>query len=103
MPKLVVKVIGSAVATREDFELSRLDSDQYSPDHLEETIRRAVAEASLVAQRPGLRAKQVRALEVSVSLSADERESVRAAVHLSHHTLKVMADAGVGFDFDPYV
>ena len=103
MPQLTIRVFATDVATGTETELARLDSNEFSPDHLDVSVQRCLKQA-LTDKGEILSGSTKQAkLEVSAYLSADEHEGVRPALHLSLETIRQLADAYAEFDFDPYV
>jgi hypothetical protein len=103
MIRLIVSVFATDVMTRSDLELARLESDRYNPDHLEELVRKCLTQALSPDGEKRREPDGLAGWLVSVSLFADEHESVRPSLHLSGKTIRLLADAGADFDFDPYV
>jgi hypothetical protein len=103
MPQLTIRVFATDAATGAEMELARLDSSEFSPDHLDVLVQRCLKQALADKGQPLSGSTKQARLEVSAYLSADEHEGVRPALHLSLETIRQLADAYAEFDFDPYV
>lgn len=103
MPQLTIRVFATDVATGSETELARLDSSEFSPDHLDLSVQRCLEQALAYKGQTLSGSTKQAGLEVSAYLSADEHEGVRPALHLSLKTIRQLAEAHAEFDFDPYV
>lgn len=102
MIRLLVRIVGTDSTSGRESILAQVESATYSPDHLEAEIGVALDQAvrSIGDVDEGL-LRQWQP-EVSIALTADD-EQVRPSLHLSSTLLERLVQAGVSFDFDPYV
>ena len=100
--RLLVRIVGTDSTSGRESILAQVESATYSPDHLEAEIGVALDQAvrSIGDVDEGL-LRQWQP-EVSIALTADD-EQVRPSLHLSATLLERLVQAGVSFDFDPYV
>lgn len=102
MVKFFVRILGVDAVSGEDVEVFRLDSDQYSPDLIDELVQEClerVLSGSGQVSRESIKGE----ILVSAGLSADEHESVRPSLCLSGKTIQLLCKANAEFEFDPYV
>lgn len=102
MLRLVVKIIGENAGDGSEMILASVESDKYSPSHVDDLIGDAIIR---VLKGRGLtRISDLRELspEISVRLFADD-VACRPSLHFCQDTISKMAEAGASFDFDPYV
>lgn len=99
MPALTIRLIHTPTGKKESVLVS-LESDQYSPDHLEALVNDCLSQALVEIGQPSLSALRPGHPEISIRLSSGD---VRPSLHLSQKTLARIAEAGASFDFDPYI
>jgi hypothetical protein len=98
MSQLIINVIGTSKDSGKEKIIATEKSASYSPDHLEQLICSAIDE---VVATKSLEA--FRDVEVSIALTADDKETIRPAFHLSRATIEKLATINAELDFDPYV
>lgn len=103
MPTLVIRIIGTNEASGMESVLATINSNRYAPDHLDSMVNTCLSKSLETLNASSLESLRSWCPEVSVSLSADEDESIRPSLHLNRETLQRLAEAGATFDFDPYV
>lgn len=103
MATLVIRVIGTDKTSGVESVLAVIESDHYTPDHLDSLVNTCLTKSLETLNAASLESLRSWSPEISVSLSADEDENIRPSLHLSEGTLRRFADAGATFDFDPYV
>lgn len=103
MPLLTVRLIHTPIGKKESVLVS-LESDTYSPDHLETLINDCLTQALKETDQSNLSSLQSGHPEISILLShASGENAVRPSLHLSQKTLMRITEAGAAFDFDPYI
>ena len=102
MPDLTVRAFTTDAATGTEKELARLDSSEFSPDHLDIQVRWCLKQALSKLDQSAVEPPEKARLEISAYLSVNEDESVRPSLHLSLETIQQLAAARAEFDFDPY-
>lgn len=103
MSILFIKVIGTDSISGMESILATIESDHYTPEHLDSLVKTCLKKSLETINASDLGSLRSWSPEISVSLSADEDESVRPSLHLNQDTLQRVAEAGATFDFDPYV
>ena len=102
MLRLIVRVIGTEENSGVESTLAIVESNQYTPDHLDAMVNLVLTNALEALKSTSLDSLCSWRPEVSVTLTADD-EVVRPSLHLTQGTLHRLSEAGASFDFDPYV
>lgn len=102
MLRLIVRLVVTKPDADRDSILVKVESDQFSPDHLDGLINSCLSEG-IKAMESETHMLQSWTPEISVVLTSVYDEVVRPSLHLSINTIQRLADIGASFDFDPYV
>ena len=103
MPHLIVRIVVNHEVTGKEFILTKIESSQYNPDHLDSLINICLSQALKEIKGEDIQRLKSWNPEVSVLLTTDGDEICRPSIHLNPETLMRLSEAGASFDFDPYV
>jgi hypothetical protein len=103
MPRLIVRVIGTDEKHGTEKVLAEIKSNQYGPDQLDDLVQASLNLALKDLNKTNLDSLCSWCPEVSISLTADDAETIRPSLHLTDKTIRILSEAGASFDFDPYV